>query len=80
MSAKLRQPGFAGPAGVMTMARDKGNTRATREIRRGGYHWNDQPAARERQAGPRRKTERLVVPRKPVNAGGGKGPYFQTST
>jgi len=30
------QPGFVGSAGVMTMARDKGNRHATREIRDGG--------------------------------------------
>jgi hypothetical protein len=28
--------GFVGPAGVMTMARDKGNVTQTREIRHGG--------------------------------------------
>jgi hypothetical protein len=33
-----------------------------------------QPEAREGQAGSIRVTERLVVPRKPGNAGRGKGP------
>ena len=33
--------------------------------------------AREGQARPRRVTERLVVPLKPGNAGGGKGPQFK---
>jgi hypothetical protein len=68
--------GLVGSTGVMTMARDKGNSQATREIRRGG-RLDDQPATRESQAGPGRKTERLVVPLKPGNAGGGKGPHFQ---
>jgi len=36
-----------------------------------------QPDAREGQAGPRGVAERSVVPRKPVNAGGGKGPQFK---
>ena len=40
---------------------------------------DDQLAAREGQAGPQRMTERFVVPTKPGNAGGGKGPHFQTS-
>jgi len=33
----------------------------------------DQLAARERKAGPRGMAERLVVPKKPGNSGGGKG-------
>src|ERR1700691_2199284 len=40
---------------------------------------NVQPAAREGQAGRHRVAERPVVPRKPGNAGGGKGPWFKTS-
>jgi hypothetical protein len=40
---------------------------------------DDQPATREGQVGPQRMTERFVVPLKPGNAGGGKGPHFQTS-
>ena len=35
-----------------------------------------QPATREGQAGPGRESERPIVPRKPGNAGGGKGPHF----
>ena len=34
----------------------------------------DQLAARERQAGPSGMAERLAVPMKPGNSGGGKGP------
>jgi hypothetical protein len=36
-----------------------------------------QPATRKRQAGPSGVTERPVVPRKPGNAGGGKGPQLK---
>ena len=36
----------------------------------------DQPDAREGQAGPCGVADRLVVPLKPSNAGGGKGPDF----
>jgi len=39
---------------------------------------NDQPEAREGQAGRPGVAERFVVPRKPGNAGGGKGPQFKT--
>ena len=39
---------------------------------------DDQPDAREGQAGRAGVAERLVVPRKPGNAGGGKGPWFKT--
>jgi RNA-directed DNA polymerase len=38
-----------------------------------------QPDAREGQAGPAGVAERSVVPWKPGNAGGGKGPQFQTN-
>jgi hypothetical protein len=38
----------------------------------------DQPEAREGQAGRLGVAERFVVPRKPGNAGGGKGPQFKT--
>jgi hypothetical protein len=37
-----------------------------------------QPDAREGQAGSKGVADRLVVPMKPVNAGGGKGPEFKT--
>jgi hypothetical protein len=40
---------------------------------------NVQPDTREGKAGRHRVAERLVVPRKPGNAGGGKGPWFKTS-
>ena len=39
---------------------------------------DDQPDAREGQAGRPGVAERFVVLRKPGNAGGGKGPQFKT--
>jgi hypothetical protein len=39
---------------------------------------DSQPGAREGQAGPTGVADGLVVPMKPVNAGGGKGPEFKT--
>jgi hypothetical protein len=50
---------------------------ATREAPRRGRK-DDQPEAREGQAGRSGVAERFVVPRKPGNAGGGKGPQFKT--
>jgi hypothetical protein len=38
---------------------------------------DDRPDAREGQAGWDGVAERLVVPMKPGNAGGGKGPWFK---
>jgi len=40
---------------------------------------HDQPDAREGQAGRLGVAERFVVPGKPGNAGGGKGPQFKTN-
>jgi len=40
---------------------------------------DDQPDAREGQAGRRGDAEGFVVPLKPGNAGGGKGPQFKTN-
>jgi len=40
---------------------------------------DDQPAAGDGQAGHPGVTERLVVPLKPGNAGGGKEPQFKTN-
>src|SRR5580704_15908474 len=39
---------------------------------------DDQPDAREGQAGRAGVAERFAVPMKPGNAGGGKGPQFKT--
>src|SRR3954447_1127307 len=49
--------------------------RATREAPR--VIRDDQPDAREGTAGRRGVAERFVVPGKPGNAGGGKGPQFK---
>ena len=38
---------------------------------------DDQPDAREGQVGRAGVAERLAVPLKPGNAGGGKGPWFK---
>ena len=43
----------------------------------GGRGPHDQLATRERQAGPFGMAERLVVPMKPGNSGGGKGPQLK---
>ena len=40
---------------------------------------DDQPDAREGQAGRPGESERFIVPRKPGNSGGGKGPQFKTN-
>jgi hypothetical protein len=39
---------------------------------------DDQPETREGQTGRLGETARFVVPMKPGNAGGGKGPQFKT--
>ena len=52
--------------------------RATREVP--CVIRDDQPDAREGQAGRLGVAERLVVPGKPGNAGGGKGPQFKVGT
>ena len=43
-----------------------------------GDRRRDQPATRESQAGPFGVAERSVVPRRPGNSGGGKGPQLKT--
>src|SRR6476619_8442356 len=50
---------------------------ATREAPKRGQI-NDQPEAREGQAGRLGVAERFVVPLKLGNSGGGKGPQFKT--
>ena len=58
-----------GPAGVLTA------TCMHREIRRNtGDLPRHQPAAREGEAGPQEDSERPILPLKPGNPGGGKGP------
>jgi hypothetical protein len=65
------------PAGVMAMACTHRRPDATREAP-AVIAVMDQLATRERQAGPCGVTERSVVPRKPGNADGGKGPQLKT--
>jgi hypothetical protein len=61
------------PAGVLaTACKQKGTIRNTGSP--SGDCGSDQLATRERPAGLTGMAERLVVPMKPGNAGGGKGP------
>src|SRR5205085_7126673 len=53
--------------------------KATQHGKLRGVASDDQPDAREGQAGRPGVAERFVVPPKPVNAGGGKGPQFKTN-
>ena len=65
-----------GPAGVLATACRQRGPDATREAP-AVIAVGDQPATRERQAGPSGVAERPVVPMKPGNAGGGKGPQLK---
>jgi len=69
---------FIQPAGVLATACTQWGPCATREVPAVIAVWiNDQLATRERQAGPFGMAERLVVPMKPGNSGGGKGPQLK---
>src|SRR5437588_665307 len=79
---RRRQPGSetippAVPPGYWRRHACQRRVDATREIRKGGCV--TQLEAREGQARPLGKSERFVVPTKPSNAGGGKGPQFQVN-
>src|SRR3978361_2101916 len=63
-------PGEWRPQGKQESARNTGSPKA--------WSIDDQPEAREGQAGHLGVAERFVVPLKPGNAGGGKGPQFKT--
>src|SRR6202030_184144 len=63
-------------AGVVATACTQG--KRTQHGKPQGVVRDDQPDAREGQAGRPGVAERFVVPRKPGNAGGGKGPQFKT--
>ena len=65
------------PAGVMATACTHRRPEATREAP-AVILIKDQPAVRERQAGPCGVAERFVVLTKPSNVGGGKGPQLKT--
>src|SRR5258708_969718 len=64
-------------AGVVATACTQG--KRTQHGRPQGVVRDDQPDAREGQAGRRGEAERFAVPVKPGNAGGGKGPQFKTN-
>src|SRR5580765_1091995 len=66
-----------GPAGVWATARRKRKT--TQHGKPRLETCAGQRAAREGQARPIGESERSIVPWKPGNAGGGKGPWFKTS-
>ena len=70
--------GTSGPTGVVATACLQRRSDATREAPAVAAR-DRQPDAREGQAGPFGVTERLVVPPKPGNAGGGKGPQFKVN-
>ena len=66
------------PTGVVTTAcleRKRWATREAPAVRM----CETQPELREEQAGPFGVAERLVVVKKPGNAGGAKGPWFEES-
>jgi len=75
-SGERHDPGD-GPTGVVATACPQEEIDATRETPGGGCV--TQPDAREGQAGLPGESERPIVPRKPGNAGGGKGPWFQAN-
>src|ERR1700680_1456445 len=64
-------------AGVVATACTQG--KRTQHGKPQGVVRDDQPNAREGQAGRPGVAERFVVPMKPGNAGGGKGPQFKTN-
>ena len=63
-------------AGVLATACTQG--KRTKHGKPQGVVSDDQPEAREGQAGRLGVAERFVVPLKPGNSGGGKGPQFKT--
>ena len=65
-----------GARGVVATACPQG--KGTQHGKPHGVVGNDQPEAREGQAGRLGVAERFVVPLKPGNSGGGKGPQFKT--
>ena len=62
--------------GVLAAARTQG--KRTQHGKPRSAVRDDQPDAREGQAGRRGVAERFGIPMKPGNAGGGKGPQFKT--
>src|SRR5215468_2944016 len=72
MSEDYAQPLHRGTGGRCTQGKRTQHGKPHCVIR------DDQPDAREGQAGRTGVAERPVVPLKPGNAGGGKGPQFKT--
>jgi hypothetical protein len=68
--------GSLGPAGVVATACRRSGSDATREAPSGDRS-RDQLATRESLAGPNGVAERSVLPKKPGNSGGGKGPQLK---
>ena len=64
-------------AGVVATACTQG--KRTQHGKPQGVVRDDQPEAREGQAGRVGVAERFVLPLKPGNSGGGKGPQFKTN-
>src|SRR5207245_7678499 len=64
-------------AGVVAAACTQG--KRTQHGKPQGVVRDDRPDTRERWFGRRGVTERFVLPLKPGNAGGGKGPQFKTN-
>src|ERR1035437_9554184 len=64
-------------AGVVATACTQG--KRTQHGRPQGVVRDDQPDAREGQAGRPGESERFMVPMKPGNSGGGTGPQFKTN-
>src|SRR5215831_18215611 len=83
LSGKADTAGYRAKPYAQPLRRDSGRSMytrkayATREAPRRGQS-KDQLEAREGQAGRHGVAERFVVPLKPGNAGGGKGPQFKT--
>ena len=84
LSGKADTAGEANEAGTQSLRRGSGDGMYTqgRRTQHGKPHGvvkDDQPDAREGQAGRLGVAERFEVPGKPGNAGGGKGPWFKTN-
>ena len=76
---RYERTGSVRPAGVMATACKRRGPDATREAPAVILDVQDQPATRESQVGLFGVAERLVVPVKPGNYGGGKGPQLEVN-
>ena len=77
MSKPAERSRLHGPAGVLAMACLQGTGR--QHGKPPSARVSPQPDAREGQAGLTGVADRLVVPLKPGNAGGGKGPELKVN-